>query len=120
MDTLIESNEKCLIVVDRSTGNHDVGVYIDKILHKIIGTNIAIKLVESFEFEMLNTIGIELLTDKNIDTLYKYRKFIRDSNLDVNVVCNHLAFGFHKNHNVKFNGQEMDIKSLKRILRKEL
>lgn len=82
LDTLIESNEKCLIVVDRSTGNNDVGVYIDKILHKIIGTNIAIKLVESFEFEMLNTIGIELLTDKNIDTLYKYRKFVRDNNLD--------------------------------------
>lgn len=42
------------------------------------------------------------------------------SKYDINVVCNHLAFGFHKSHNIRFNGQEMDIKSLKRMLRKEL
>lgn len=42
------------------------------------------------------------------------------SKYDINVVCNHLAFGFHKNHNVRFNGQEIDIKSLKRMLREEL
>lgn len=82
IDDIIEMNEKCLIVVDKSTGNCDVGTYIEKIMHKIAGTGIAVKLVESFEFEMLNTVGIEVLTDRNIDTLYKYRKFIQNTDLD--------------------------------------
>lgn len=107
-------------VIDKNTGLFK---------SKINGNTITVSQLSSGCRTVLGTIGL-IKNDRDIS---KYIinitpcgdnaiEYLLDhfSKYDINVVCNHLAFGFHKNHNVKFNGQEMDIKSLKRILRKEL
>ena len=74
MDDILNEDRNVLIILDESPGNADVSADIFGISQEIYGyTNIKLLLIKSFEFEMLNTIGIEYLTSKRLDGLYEYR-----------------------------------------------